>query len=284
MTSSDFGATPLAQIGQAEIDSAAIALKPNAGPVTRNRQIYTPLVVVITHAAKRGWTDFRRIERTRRPKGRTDWFRPDQAENIIDAAAPHFRPLVVFLLGTGARVSEAVYLEWRDVNLAERRVWFTDTKNGQARGAPLNDRVFVELAKLPHRDGAVFRRPSWTRGGKMEHVPYERRCDGGGPIKTAWIGALKRAGLADKVTYIGRHDGKKKIRWKPRYRPHDCRHTWATWFYAANRDVAALMALGSWKSERMVFRYTHVNPDHLAAAINRLPWAKSVQSAKVLQK
>ena len=35
------------------------------------------------------------------------------------------------------------------------------------------------------------------------------------------------------------------------------------------------MELGGWKSERMVFRYTHLNPDHLAAAINCLPWENS---------
>ncbi len=125
--------------------------------------------------------------------------------------------------------------------------------------------------------------------GAFKLAPYCRQWGlgvvgtGGGQIKTAWIGALKRAGLADKVTYIGCHDGKLKNRWKPRFRPHDCRHTWATWAYAATRDLRALMELGGWKSERMVFRYTHVNPDHLAGAIDRLPWAESVQNTKVTQ-
>ncbi len=57
--------------------------------------------------------------------------------------------------------------------------------------------------------------------------------------------------------------------------PHDCRHTWPSWFYGATRDLRALMERGGRKSERMVFRSTHLNPDHLATAINRLPWERS---------
>ncbi len=37
--------------------------------------------------------------------------------------------------------------------------------------------------------------------------------------------------------------------------PHNCRHTWATWHYAANRDIIGLMKLGDWKSDKMVLCY-----------------------------
>lgn len=243
-----FGETPLVRIDQAAIDAAADALKPNAGPATRNRQIYTPMAAILHHAAKRGLTDFRRIERPKQPPGRVRWLEPDQAERLIEACAPHLRPLVIFLFGSGARLSEALYLNWGNVDLAARRVRFLETKNGEARGVPLNERVLLELANLEHREGAVFRRP--------DGAPYVRRRDGGGPVKTAFQGACRRAGIED-------------------FTPHDCRHTWASWFYGATRDLGALMALGGWKSERMVLRYVHLNPDHLADAINRLPWENS---------
>jgi integrase len=70
-------------------------------------------------------------------------------------------------------------------------------------------------------------------------------------VKTAWKSMLKRAGMSD-------------------FSPHDCRHTWATWHYAANRDITALMQLGGWKSPAMVMRYAHVNAEHLSPTINRL--------------
>ncbi len=45
-------------------------------------------------------------------------------------------------------------------------------------------------------------------------------------------------------------------------------------------QTRALLELGGWKSEHMVMRYTHVNPDHLVAAVNALPWDKSGKRAK----
>ena len=99
----------------------------------------------------------------------------------------------------------------------------------------------------------MFRRP--------DGHPYLRRRDGGGQVKTAFKGACRRAGIAD-------------------FTPHDCRHTWASWFYAETPDIRALMELGGWKSLAMVERYTHLNPDHLAAAIDRLPWEESGSPVK----
>lgn len=67
-----------------------------------------------------------------------------------------------------------------------------------------------------------------------------RKLDGGGQIKTAFKAAYRRAGIIDLT-------------------PHGCRHTWATWHDAANRDLVGLMHLGGWRSEKMVLRYAHMN-------------------------
>ena len=174
-----FGETPLVQIDQTAIDGAAAALKPGAGPAARNRQMYTPMSAIPHHAAKRGMTEFRLLERPKEPKGRVRWLKPDEAERLIDACAPHLRPLVIFLFGTGARLTEALYLDWQQVDLTARRVSFLETKNGEARGVPLNERVLIELANLPHREGAVFRwqRPKARRGHTERPIgkPYARR-------------------------------------------------------------------------------------------------------------
>lgn len=254
----------LAHVGQAEIDEAARKLKPRAAAATINRQIYTPISAVLHHAARKKWCPKPVIAR---PKGhdkeRVRWITYEEAERLIEAAAPHLRPLVVFLLSTGARLSEALYLEWSDVDLSAAHVVFRPTdargiKTGESRGVPLPARAVAELANVPwDRDGFVFRRPA----GKIKTtgrvwLPYESRGgEGGGQIKTAWAGMLKRAGISD-------------------FTPHDCRHTWATWHYRANRDIQALMALGGWKSPQMVFRYTHVNTSHLAPSQAAL-WAQS---------
>lgn len=249
-----FGKRRLANIGQAEIEEAARKLCPRGSAATQNRQVYTPVSAVLHHAARKKWCPKPVIAR---PKGhdreRVRWIPYEDAEQLIAAAAPHLRPLVVFLLSTGARLSEALYLEWSDVDLSRAHVVFRPTeargiKTDEARGVPLPARAVAELANLPwDRDGFVFRRPAGKirKSGRV-WLPYESRGgEGGGQVKTAWAGMLRRAGLSD-------------------FSPHDCRHTWATWHYRANRDINALMTLGGWKTPAMVFRYTHINTSHLA--------------------
>lgn len=75
-------------------------------------------------------------------------------------------------------------------------------------------------------------------------------------IRKAFSGACRRAGIKD-------------------FSAHDCRHTWATWHYAANRDLLGLQKLGGWKTLAMVQRYAHVNVGELVHAIDKLPWSES---------
>ena len=148
--------------------------------------------------------------------------------------APHLRPLLVFLLGTGARVGEALALPWADVDLAAGVCTFRNTpdrrtKSGRDRTAHLPPAAIVALANLPHRDGPVFR----TQAGQ----PYKGES---GQFKTAWRGAWRRSGLE------GEHS------------PHSLRHTWATWQMAAKPNALALMHAGGWSALSLVERYAHL--------------------------
>jgi len=244
-----FGTAPLAKIDQDAIDLGARKLYPLVSPSTRDRQFYTPTSAVLKHAAKRGWCLPLILERPDVSEPLIKWLTPDDANRLIDACSDHLRPLVIFMIYTGARIGEALWLDWRDVDLRRRHVVFPKTKNGDARGVPLHDRVVVALANLPHRAGEVFRRP--------DGLPYERpkRADdtsAGSRIKNAFAGACKRAGITD-------------------FSPHGCRHTWATWHYSANRDISALMRLGGWKTVSMVMRYVHANVEEHRHTIDSLP-------------
>ncbi len=245
-----FGSTKLDAINQTAIEVAAKKLYPRAGHSTLNRQVYTPVSAILKFAAKRELCSRFEIERPEQPPGRVKWITPKEADRLIECSAPHLKPLIIFLLYTGARLSEALYLDWREVDLSSSHVSFLDTKNGEARGVHLHRRVVVALGNISHRSGAVF----LTNRG----LPYARKDGerGGGQIKTAFAGACRRAGIED-------------------FSPHDCRHTWATWHYKINRDLIALQKLGGWKTERMVLRYAHVNVETLAASQDRLPWGKS---------
>lgn len=243
-----FGTRKLAEVGQEEVDAAARQLGAGKSPATVNRQIYTPVSAILHHAARLKWCSKPVIARPKQGPERVRYISTQEAERLIAAASDHLRPLVIFLLGTGARLSEALYLDWREVDLANRHVMFIKTKNGERRGVPLHGKVVAALQALPHSSGAVFRRPDgnayMSRGG-----------EGGGQVKSAWSNMLRRAGITD-------------------FTPHDCRHTWATWHYCANRDLTALQQLGGWKSVQMVMRYAHANRAEFTSTIDRM-WGET---------
>ncbi|MEY9328130.1 tyrosine-type recombinase/integrase [Sinorhizobium fredii] len=252
-----------------EIDIAAKKLLPKAAPATRNRQVFTPMSAILRHAARKDWCAMPSLKRPKQPEGKVRWMPPEEADRLIDACAAHLRPLVVFMIYTGARAGEAVWLDWSSVNFSMRQVTFPKTKNGEPRSVPLHPRVIHELSRIKHRTGAVFH----THKG----LPYDRPALGkdadtsaGTRISSAFKSACKRAGLG--WTVPGKNG-------KPHFvtdiTPHACRHTWATWHYQKNRDLTALQKLGGWKSISMVFRYAHTNVGEHAASIDLLPWGKS---------
>jgi integrase len=250
------------RLGQIDQDAATRlrrgVLKPGAKPSTYLRQIVTPLRAILRHAADRGWCDTPRIATPKTPGGRTRYLLPDEAERLIALAAPHLRPLVTFLIGTGARMAEAVYLDWRDVDLSGARAifWADRTKAGKRRNAALPPCVVAALANLPHREGPVF----ISDKGR----PYaDRRGSYGGQIKKGWKGAIRRAGLDPELT------------------PHDLRHTWASWHYALQRDLLALKIEGGWSSVALVERYAHLLPAGQEAAIREfLGWHQAGTAAE----
>ena len=227
---------------QTSVRTSAAAGGMNNSPATKRRIVYGPLTTILNHGAARGWCPPPKLQQPAVPKGKTRWLAPAEALRLLDAAAPHLRPLLHFILCTGARMSEALDLDWADVDLPAARAVFRDTKNGKDRAAALPEAAVLLLANLPGRGGRVFRRDDGE-----PYADTERQY--GGQIKTGFAGALRRAGITEPTT------------------PHDLRHTWATWFYALTRDPLLLKAEGGWASIAMVERYAHLMPSELAGEV-----------------
>lgn len=217
-------------------------------PATARRGVIVPLRAILRHAAKRGWCDVPLFETPKQPQGRTLFLLPSDADQLIAAASPHLAPLLTFLLGTGARMSEALELEWRDVDLNGARAIFWRTKNGKRRVAALPPRVVMSLRNSLGLSAMDRAAPLFVSSLGRAYSSNDRQF--GGQIKTAWAGALKRSGLPAELT------------------PHDLRHTWATWHYAVNRDLLSLKQEGGWSSVTLVERYAHLMPAGSEAAIN----------------
>ena len=94
---------------------------------------------------------------------------------------------------TGCRVSEAINLKWRDVDLEVRWLVLRDTKNGTDRGVPIHRQLVKVLSTLPSaatKQGPVF---LTDRGNPYKNRNREEggQCRAPGPRRVAalvsWI-------------------------------------------------------------------------------------------------
>lgn len=234
-----FATMPVGQIGQLEADEAAIALCPRAGAATRKRHVYVPLCAVLRHAAKKGWRALPVIEHPKVKPPVTRWSTPERMGKLLPHCSPPLRRLVVLLAYTGARLSEALRIDWdRDVDLARRVIILRRTKNGKMRPVHIPDPLLIELSTVTVREqhGAMFH---WS---DKSHVHR--------PLRTA----CRRAG----VDYLPPHQ--------------QGRHTYATWLRTfAGFDLMGIKEAGGWDSITSVARYAHVSPGEAAKAADRLP-------------
>jgi integrase len=235
-----FGDTPLREIKQATVDRAAREMKPDAKPATLVRQIYTPMSAVMNFAASQDLCDPVKFRKPKVANNRVEFLTPQEAADLIALLPPQLAGLVTFYLATGCRATEALQLQWRDVDPGNGRVVFWDTKMAYPRGVNLPQ---IARDALPERGaGPVFLN---SRGEPWHSY--------------------------DAINLM-----LKRYATKAKFRPVHChlfRHTWATWAYACTRDMTYLMGQGGWKSANMVMRYSHTAGDGLAMEVLAAGWA-----------
>ncbi|WP_308418648.1 tyrosine-type recombinase/integrase [Chitinimonas arctica] len=167
------------------------------------------------------------------PKRRIRSLTKEQALALVDELPEHQQRMVIFALATGLRQGNVLGLTWGRIDL-DRRVAYIDGddfKNGDDHGVPLNDSA-VDIVRQ-------------CIGNHPTHVFTYR----GKPIKQAntkaWRNALERAGIV-------------AFRW------HDLRHAVATWLVQDGTPLFAVQEFFGWKDGKMVRRYAHLAPQHLA--------------------
>lgn len=214
---------------------------------TKNRYL-SPLRSVMRYAAlKRQWIEASQMPvffMEKESTGRTRWLRPDEIARLMQHLPDHWKDIAGFALATGQRMGNVLGLRWDQVDLSRRIVVFEGDvmKNGDDHGIPLNDTA-IEIVRR-------------QIGGHLECVfSYS-----GKPIKKGsrrtWLRALEKAGLADTGVV-----------------KHSFRHTWATMMMHAGVSDGALMAMGGWKTPKMVRRYAHANAHAM------LPFAQKIDAA-----
>jgi integrase len=162
---------------------------------------------------------------------------------------PQLRYIVNLLLLTGARVSELLHAEWKNVDL-DRRVWLIPTsKTGKPRHVPLSQPALDLLRTVP-RFGAC----SYVVPNPETLKPFVT-------IKHAWQTARDEALLPD-------------------LRIHDLRHSAASFMINAGIDLFAVGRVLGHADHKSTMRYSHLANDTLLAAVEA--GAKKMQGRTLL--
>jgi integrase len=180
--------TPVDAIEQAMIDHAAAILYPGATPQTRNRQVYSVIIAILRHIGiatpirrpRWRWADAHRIM----------WLRPQEAFALLNAADSvddRLGALLTFLLYCGPRLSEALRLEWGDVDLGGATATIKQAKNGKPLVVHLPPEAVAALADLPRRRARVFGLTKCKRARRKTHrqkvvslpEPWSQKVTGG---------------------------------------------------------------------------------------------------------
>jgi integrase len=160
----------------------------------------------------------------------------EEERKLVEAAAPHFKPVIVVAINTAMRRGELLDLQWEQVDLVTGTITVRHSKNGRVRHVPLNRTAQEALLSIPEpHTGHVFR----YRGAPIQDT------------KTAFLKAVKRAGISP-------------------CRFHDLRHTAATRLVLAGVDLATVKELLGHASISTTMRYAHPSPPHKREAVARL--------------
>jgi integrase len=219
-----FKDTLVKDINSGTIQQMAVELFPHYSGASKNRVAIVPTQAIINHAAESKLCQpikVKRFEEETKAKipATLEW-----VMKFKEAASPNLGAYAEFMFFTGCRPSEAINVQWTDIDLEAPTVLIRETKGMTERLAHLPAPLVATLANLPRVKGrGVF---IYKRYGDFQH---------------AWDDAIRRAGIK-------------------RLTPHCMRHGFATGLLRRGLDVLTVAHLGGWKDASQVLRtYGHAN-------------------------
>lgn len=229
-----WGETRIMDMTAGAIIAAANKIYPKAQNSTKNRHVIGPTQAVINHAAEMGLCNAIRVRRLKeavkvKTPATLEW-----VQAFMDHANPHLGALACFMFLTGARISEAIDVRWRDVDFEARRVLIRQSKISEER-----------LAHMPAMLIAAMSNIQSNREPSEKVFKYSSRFT----AEPQWHKAIKRAG----IEYLSFHC---------------CRHGFATALLHKGVDPVTVAKLGGWASTQHVFKtYGHAMKDDRLADI-----------------
>ena len=185
----------------------------------------------------------KRIAREKEPRGRTRFLSPEERACLIDACQESENPFltlfVVLLLSTGCRYSEIRRLRWTDINLFQGRITINESKNGRMRSVPIRGLGLEMLRKQASECNSI----GYVFAFKNQTKPMDPRR----ALKTA----IKRAKLFG-------------------FRPHDCRHSYATEMLAQGLSLGEVGQLLGHLNISVTMRYAHLIESRSIDAVSKM--------------
>lgn len=224
-----------------------------------------------------GVTPCRKIDLPRTDAKLPSWFTREQVDRIKAELPDGHAVMVELMVSSGPRWGEAAAVVGREradgegnvVDWTRRRLRITGAldQHGQwkehpktsksRREVPVPADVCDAMAKLlveRESDGYVFvgRRKS-PKTGRLPTLS-------GANWRVVWYGAIDAAN--EKITDENRRLPKgERVEPVPRYDPHDCRHTCASWLVQEGVSLYHVQALLGHESHATTQRYAHLAPD-----------------------
>ena len=174
------------------------------------------------------------IRKPKAPLARNRRLKPGEEAALFAACAgclnPLIEPIIRLALYTGMRRGELLSARWQHFDPEKRTLLIPLTKNGHPRKVPLDGAALAVIDRLPRSDD-----------GRLLPLSDEA-------VKLAWKRLIKRARIVDLHF-------------------HDLRHEAISHFFERGLSVPEVALISGHKDVRMLFRYTHLKPEDVAARL-----------------
>jgi integrase len=185
----------------------------------------------------------KKINREKEPRERTRFLNADERKQLIEACQKsenaHLTLFVVLPLSTGCRYNEIRNLKWTDIDLAKGRITINQSKNGDKRSVPIRGLGLTLLRQFAIESNSI--------GYVFAVNDHSKPVDPRKALKTA----IKRAGLKN-------------------FRPHDCRHSYASELLAQDLSLGEIGHLLGHRSVSMTRRYAHLVESRSVDAVSKM--------------
>lgn len=169
------------------------------------------------------------IKKYKEQETKITWHSEEEYKTLLQHSG-NLRTLITFLYYTGCRISEAINLDWRDIDYDENLISVYMQKTRTHKYIYIHPELRRSLGQHQKKGKVFF---------------YKDRYS----IRYSWRKMCQDSGIPSN--------------------PHKFRHTFAT-RVLKNSDLTTLMSLGGWSSEKMALRYAKVVDTRKADAIKKL--------------